>query len=251
MFKSLPVVTELMEAVLFDLGHTLIDYYCDWRGPEQRGVERIYRVVSEMSPAPVDRNEFTADLTERLVRARERKKEDMVEVPLTELLGGCLERYRCLDEVTLHEGLEIFYGVLLEERELVPGAVELLESLKERGLTIGLISDVAFGLPSEFPLRDIRHFGLDQYFDDMVFSTDVGLRKPHPKVFKIALSNLGVSASDAMYIGNSLYHDIKGAKGVGMKAVLKRSVFCVHEDGVEPDHTVSQLREIESLINAA
>ena len=35
-----------------------------------------------------------------------------------------------------------------------------------------------------------------------------------------------------------------------MKAVLKLSVFCVHEDGVEPDHTVSQLKEIESLINA-
>lgn len=249
MFKSLPVVTELMEAVLFDLGHTLIDYYCDWRGPEQRGVERIYRLVSEASPADVDCSDFSAYLTERLVHARTRKREEMVEVPLSELLGNCLDRYGCLDEVTLQEGLEIFYGVLLEERKLVPGAVEVLESIKDRGLAIGLISDVAFGLPSEFPLRDMKHFGLDEYFDDMVFSTDVGLRKPHPKVFKIALSNLGVSASDAMYVGNSMFHDIKGAKGVGMEAVLKRSAFCVHEDGVEPDHIITDLDELTAIVD--
>ena len=240
-----------MKAVLFDLGHTLIDYYCDWHGPEQRGVERIYQLVSEASPSPVDRAEFTSYLTERLAHPRTKKREEMVEVPLSELLGACLDRYCCLDEVTLQEGLEIFYGVLLEDRKLVPGAVEVLESISDRGLAIGLISDVAWGLPSEFPLRDMQHFGLDRYFDDMVFSTDVGLRKPHPKVFKIALSNLGVSAADAMYIGNSPFHDIKGAQGVGMKAVLKRSVYCHPEEGVVPDHTVSQLREIESLINAA
>lgn len=240
-----------MEAVLFDLGHTLIDYYCDWHGPEQRGVERIYRLVCETSPAPVDQNEFTAYLTEQLAHTRVKKREEMVEVPLTELLGDCLDRYGCLDEVTLQEGLEIFYGVLLEDRELVHGAVEVLERIKDRGLMVGLISDVAWGLPSEFPLRDMKHFGLEQYFDDMVFSTDVGLRKPHPKVFKIALSNLGVSASDAIYIGNSPFHDIKGAQGVGMKAVLKRSNNCLLEDDVVPDHVVSELREIESLIDAA
>jgi len=238
-----------MEAVLFDLGHTLIDYYCDWSGPEQRGVERIYRLVSEAAPAPVDQAEFAAYLSERLVWARERKRTEMVEVPLRELLGRCFERYGCLDEVTLQEGMEIFYGVLLEDRKLVPGAVELLEAVKDRGLIVGLVSDVAWGLPSEFPLRDIRHFDMDQYFDDMVFSTDVGLRKPHPKIFKIALSNLGVSASDAMYVGNSPYNDIKGAQGVGMKAVLKRSFYCHPEEGVVPDHTIADLDEVLGMID--
>jgi putative hydrolase of the HAD superfamily len=115
-------------------------------------------------------------------------------------------------------------------------------------MSIGLISDVAWGLPSEYSMRDIQHFGLDQFFDDYVFSTDVGLRKPHPKVFKIALSNLGVTASEAMYIGNSLAHDIKGAKGVGMRAVLKRSKYCPPAE-VEADHVISSLDEVEALID--
>jgi HAD superfamily hydrolase (TIGR01549 family) len=236
-----------MKAVLFDLGHTLIDYYCDWKGPEERGIGRIYDLVRRTSPS-VNRAEFTAYLSERLVNARDQKYHQMVEVPLVELMGQCLERYGALDEDNLQQSLEIFYGVLLEDRKLVNGAVELLASIKERGYSVGLISDVAWGLPSEFPMRDIKFYGLDAYFDDYVFSTDIGLRKPHPKIFKVALSNLGVDASESMYVGNSIYNDIKGAKGVGMKAVLKKSPYCPLEEGVVPDHTVSSLREVINLI---
>lgn len=238
-----------MRAVLFDLGHTLIDYYYDWKVPEQRGVERIYKIVESAAPAPVDKEEFVKHLTGKLLEARELKIREMVEVPLRDLMGACLDRYGCLEEDILQDTLEIFYGVLLEDRKLVPGAPELLERLRDRGLTIGLISDVAWGLPSEFPMRDIKHFGLDQYFDDMVFSTDVGLRKPHPKIFKIALNNIGASASESMYVGNSLQQDIKGAKGVGMKAILKRSGYCPYEEGVVPDHCILDLAELDALVD--
>jgi putative hydrolase of the HAD superfamily len=237
-----------MKAILFDLGHTLIDYYCDWRGPERRMVDRVYDLVINRSPG-LDRPEFTSYLLETLERARERKAVHMVEVPLEELMGQCLERFGVLDEDNIRDSLEIAYGVLLEDRRLVHGAVQLLRRLKERGLAIGLISDVAWGLPSEFPLRDIRHYGLDEFFDDMGFSTDVGLRKPHPRIFKIALSNLDVKASEAMYVGNSLAQDIKGAKGVGMRSVLKRSIYCPRAEGVEPDHTVDDLEEVYDLVD--
>ncbi len=169
-----------MKAVLFDLGHTLIDYYCDWKGPEERGIGRIYDLVRQGSPR-VDRTEFTAYLSEQLVRARNLKYNRMVEVPLVELIGTCLERYGCLDEDNLQQSLEAFYGVLLEDRKLVNGAAELLARLKDRGLSIGLISDVAWGLPSEFPMRDIRYFGLDAYFDDYVFSTDRRAEETSPQ----------------------------------------------------------------------
>jgi putative hydrolase of the HAD superfamily len=239
----------MMKAVLFDLGHTLIDYYCDWKGPEERGIAGIYEIVRESSPR-VDREEFTAYLAARLQHARAMKYGQYIEVPLAELMGECLERYDCLEQDNLDRSLEVFYGMLLEDRCLVHGAIELLSSIKERGLAIGLISDVAWGLPSEFPMRDIKYFGMDAYFDDYVFSTDVGLRKPHPKIFKIALSNLGVDASEAMYVGNSLAQDIRGAKGVGIKAVLKCSSFCPQAEGVVPDHTVKMLCEVKELIES-
>ncbi|MDW5561600.1 MAG: HAD family hydrolase [Methanomassiliicoccus sp.] len=236
-----------MKAVLFDLGHTLIDYYYDWKGPEERGIAGIYDIVHECSPK-TDREEFTTYLRERLQYSRSMKYDQYVETPLAELMGECLERYGCLDEDSLQRSMEVFYNVLLEDRNLVHGAVDLLAEIKERGLSVGLISDVAWGLPSEFPMRDIRHFGMDAYFDDYVFSTDVGLRKPHPKMFKIALSNLGVDASEAMYVGNSIAQDIRGAKGVGIRAVLKSSAYCPQAEGVFPDHTVQTLDEVAGLI---
>jgi putative hydrolase of the HAD superfamily len=125
----------------------------------------------------------------------------------------------------------------------------MLERIKARGLLIGLVSDVAWGLPSRFPLMDMRHFHLDGFFDDMVFSTDVGLRKPNPKIFKIALLNLGVKPGEAVFVGNSLQADIEGALRVGMLAVLKKSKYYQHDDGIVPDARIVDWSEIDSVLN--
>ncbi len=137
------------------------------------------------------------------------------------------------------EGMEAFYAVLLEKRELVPGAKEMLEDIQARGYAIGLISDVAWGLTSDFPMRDMKHYGLDEFFDDFVFSTDVGIRKPNPRIFKLAMFNIGAKAEESIYVGNNLQADIKGALGVGMTAVLKRSDFYEHDDAIVPSAKIS------------
>ncbi len=248
MVKCHSASARAMKAVLFDLGHTLIDYYCNWRGPQDKGIKRMYGLVAKCAPNPPSESEFYAYLNSALEKVRERQLREMVEIPLSQTLGRCLERYSCQDEEVLNESLEIFYNVLVEERKLCSGAPELLSKLKEEGYAIGLISDVAWGLPSKFPQNDMRFYGIHHYFDDLVFSTDVGLRKPHPKIFKIALSNLGSSAQEAVFVGNSLQQDIKGARGVGMKSILKKSFFCPLEDGVQPDAKAESLDEVEDLI---
>jgi len=237
-----------MKAVLFDLGHTLIDYYCDWKGPEMRGISRIHDLVSQALANPPEKEEFVQYLSGALESARERKEKELIEIPLIDLMGQCLQRYGCDSEEVLIESLNIFYGVLLEDRKLVEGAPELLARLKDEGYGIGLVSDVAWGLPSDYPMKDIRFYKMDEYFDDFVFSTDVGIRKPHPRMFKIALSNIDSSAGEAVFIGNNLYCDVKGAQGVGMKAILKKSHFCPQCQEVTPDAVVSTLDEVEKEV---
>jgi len=239
-----------MKAVLFDLGHTLIDYYHEWKGPEAKAVGRVYHVAADTcNPAP-DETEFTAYLSRLLEEARERKITEMIEVPLSETLETCFRRFGCdSGQDLMIDSLNAFYQTLLETRELIQGAVEMLERVRERGLLVGLVSDVAWGLPSEYPLKDMEHFQLDGYFDDMVFSTDVGLRKPNPKIFKIALWNLGVKPEDSAFVGNSLQADIKGALGVGMLAVLKKSKYYQHDDGIIPDAKIADWSEIDSVLD--
>jgi len=50
----------------------------------------------------------------------------------------------------------------------------------------------------------MMHYHIHEFFDDLVFSTDVGLRKPNPKMFKIALSNVGAEADCSYFVGNNL-----------------------------------------------
>ena len=238
-----------MKAAVFDLGHTLIDYYSNWEVPELNAIERSYRLAVE-NGSDAEPEKFQADLKKMLVDGRARKEKELVEIPLYQVLDTIFQRFGC--EVTdemLVEGMDIFYGVLVEDRRLVPGTIEMLDMVREKGYAIGLVSDVAWGLPSEYPQRDMEHFHLIEYFDDMVFSTDVGLRKPHPKMFKIAMSNLGADAHRSVFVGNSLQCDVKGALGVGMTAVLKRSDYYQPDDSIVPDANVDRWSDLIAILD--
>jgi putative hydrolase of the HAD superfamily len=239
-----------MKAVVFDLGHTLIDYYSSWEAPELKAIESCYRLAME-NGSDAEPDKFQSDLKKMLVDGRVRKEKELVEIPLYQVLDTIFQRHGC--EVTdemLVEGMDIFYGVLVEDRRLVKGTVEMMEMVRERGYSIGLVSDVAWGLPSDYPQRDMEFFDLTEYFDDMVFSTDVGLRKPHPKMFKIALSNLGADAGRSIFVGNSLQCDVKGALGVGMTAVLKKSDYYQPDDDIVPDAKVDQWPDLAAILDA-
>jgi putative hydrolase of the HAD superfamily len=237
-----------MKAVLFDLGHTLIDYHNDWRGSERRAVETVSQEVCDRLDNGARADEVSKHLLALLEAGRAIKLSKQIEIPLVQVLEDCFSRFEVKDAKLMDFGLENFYAVLLEGREIVPGTEAMLQTVKRMGYGIGLVSDVAWGLPSYFPLKDMRFYGLDDYFDDMVFSTDVGLRKPNPKIFEIALQNLGSSPVESIFVGNNLQADIKGALDVGMTAVLKRSNFYSHDDSIVPSAKISDWNELLSLL---
>ena len=237
-----------MKAVIFDLGHTLIDYYHDWSGPEQRIVDRLYELARDSGSRSAE-NDFRATVLKVLQDNRERKTRELLEIPLERVLETILGKAGCrVNEGLVQDGLELFYGALKEDRNLIPGTVEMLQRVRDHGYAVGLISDVAWGLPSEYPLRDMRYFKIDRFFDDMLFSSDVGFRKPHPRLFKMAVFNLGAEVDGSMYIGNSLQADVKGAKGVGLKAVLKKSGYFQPDDAIVPDAIVDGWDDLDALL---
>lgn len=238
-----------MKAVIFDLGHTLIDYYSDWRIPENGAVSKFYGIISRNSEDPPEESEFIDTMILELEKARYRRRTEMIEIPLENFLHDRLVQFGVPpnDEVIIG-GLEVFYQALLEHRKLIPGTVEMLQDMKDGGYLIGLISDVAWGLPSYFPMRDITFYGLDQFFDDLVFSSDVGLRKPNPRIFRIALDNLGVTATESAYVGNNLQADIKGALEVGLKAILKKSNYFFPDESIVPHARVDEWSELRGVL---
>lgn len=89
------------------------------------------------------------------------------------------------------------------------------EGLKNRDVQIGLISNW------DTRLADIFHeLGLTPYLDCVVSSASVGLHKPDPRIFEVALARIGCDPADAVHCGDHYFSDILGARSVGMTPVL-------------------------------
>jgi putative hydrolase of the HAD superfamily len=68
-----------------------------------------------------------------------------------------------------------------------------------------------------------------------VFSSEIGVRKPRPEIFHAALQRLGVAAEDALFVGDRLGADVRGARAVGMRTVQAMWFRAEEDDDVEPD----------------
>jgi HAD superfamily hydrolase (TIGR01662 family) len=90
-----------------------------------------------------------------------------------------------------------------------------LRVLAARGVKVGLISNSHRCLAS-FQ----QHFELHGLVAAAVSSSDHGYLKPHPTIFESTLALLGVGAAESVMVGDSVPHDIEGARRVGMRAVL-------------------------------
>lgn len=87
------------------------------------------------------------------------------------------------------------------------------------------------------------------YFAEIVISVELGVAKPDPRFFEIALERLGVTASDAVMVGDSLSRDVAGAVRAGMRAVwIDRGA--ARENGPEPDETISRLSDLRAAFDA-
>ena len=111
----------------------------------------------------------------------------------------------------------------------------LLEALRGLGLKLGLVSN-AFD-PGWLLHRDLEQMGLAERLDFSVFSSEVGMRKPHPAIFERALEALEVEPENALFVGDRLFEDVRGAAELGMTTVQALWYRAdEHPDGAEPDH---------------
>ena len=107
---------------------------------------------------------------------------------------------------------------LIAAMRAAPGAVEVLATLRDRGLRLGLVSNVVYDAEVVYAMLD--RDGLLPHLDVIVCSSAVGVRKPHPAIYHAALDGLGVSAERAVFIGDRVLQDIAGPHRQGMRAIL-------------------------------
>jgi putative hydrolase of the HAD superfamily len=101
--------------------------------------------------------------------------------------------------------------------EMYDDVEPVLTELEARGIKMGVISNSHRSLDA---FRE--HFKLGALITTSVSSAEHGFMKPHPSIFETALSRAGVSAADAIMVGDSLKADIEGAVAAGMRGILLR-----------------------------
>ncbi len=99
---------------------------------------------------------------------------------------------------------------------LFPRSLSTVRYLKGIGVSVGLVSNGQ----AEFQRTKLRSSGLEKELETIVISGEVGIAKPDPKIFRIALEQLGAEPRETLFVGNNPWTDIAGATDAGMDTLL-------------------------------
>jgi len=119
-------------------------------------------------------------------------------------------------------------------QSVLASAQALLEALRARGIKTGLVAN-SWPDPGRVLRRDAEVFGLAELLDVLVYSEEVGRRKPDPEIFLHACRQLEVEAPATMYVGDNLVTDVQGAGDVGMTTVQALWFRADDTPGIEAD----------------
>ncbi len=95
-----------------------------------------------------------------------------------------------------------------------PGVFEMLDAVRSLGLNVGIISNA-----SREEVRAWESCPLQDHVDDVVFSCSVGTMKPDREIYEVACARMDVRPSDAYFVGDGKFDELRGAATTGMKAI--------------------------------
>ena len=120
--------------------------------------------------------------------------------------------------------------------KVLPDTVPVLEKLKAAGYYLAVISNSDGSVESE-----LRRAGLDEYLEFVIDSSVVGVEKPHPEIFQIALERSGIKPGEAVYVGDTYPTDIGGAELAGLRGIL------IDRVGAYPDAICPRITSLSGL----
>jgi putative hydrolase of the HAD superfamily len=209
----------MIQGIIFDLGQTLI--YTPRAMSWARALDRMRAdLLGHLRAAghDLDAGEFLARFAARLREYDEQRQTDWVEQTAAHTLRATLEELgqpAPAPEV-LAGALRAYYAYSESLWRPVLGLHPTLRTLQARGYRLGLISNAA---DAENVRRLMANAGLEGCFDPVIISAAVGIRKPNPAIFRLALEAWGLPPEACLMVGDTLGADILGAQLAGLRHV--------------------------------
>jgi HAD superfamily hydrolase (TIGR01549 family) len=120
----------------------------------------------------------------------------------------------------------------------VEPALEALRRLREQDVRIGLCSNAPY--PPALMYEQLERLDLRRYFDAVLFSSEIGWRKPDPRIFAEVLARMALPVTSVWFVGDDWEADIKGAQQAGMRALLAPGATA-------PEESAERLQRWEDL----
>lgn len=215
-----------INAVIFDLDNTLINRKLAFKQFSNRLIEN-YIIYLDSS----EKNEIAQYIIEADNDGYRSKKE---------LYQELLNNLKWKKETTLQELLEYWFSEFFKCTVLMDGAMEVIQFLRSQGLKLGLITNGSVHSQNS----KIDYAGIRGFFDTIVVSDEVQVKKPDKRIFEITLERLGVKPETSFYIGDHPLNDIKGAREAGLRTVWLEGFREWDVVGSQPHYTIRELREM-------
>lgn len=230
----------MIKAAIFDLDDTLYGY----KALDREAGDRVKMLVCKNLKVSEERYE------EAFKRGRKVTKDSLGNTGASHnrmlYFQKTLEYLDCKPLSLSLQMYETYWGTFLTQMRLRPGVRELLDGLHDKGIKIGICTD----LTAHIQHRKLEALGLVDDVDCLVTSEEAGQEKPAPEIFALCLEKLGLRPAEVCFIGDDYKKDVMGAVAAGMHAVW----FCPEEktesmNSGQDYHIVKDYRQLEELLN--
>jgi HAD superfamily hydrolase (TIGR01509 family) len=241
-----------VRAVVFDVGNTL---WFEATSPDRAAIERqqaerVRPLLSEWGVEPdVPLEQVLAEVWDAYAVADEveRERGSQREPSLPFIIRGALASHAV--EIDGEQAEAWWRAAWISGPEfgiqLYPDTLDVLRELRDSGVTIGVSSTRPCTADMFSP--GLGEMGLAPYVDAVVCSGDTGYRKPHRSTFDLVLEQLGVTAADAVMVGDLADADVAGGKAIGMTTVWKLNGRYDVRPCPDADYVIHDLAELLSL----
>lgn len=235
------IVVRKPNAILFDTDNTLYDYEPANTAAEravESKVQNLLGVGSEVFRATYQQSK--RDIKNQLGHTASSHSRLLYFQRMLELLGFKAQLLTALDLE------QTFWRTFLANAPLFPGVMELLDDLRSHNISIAIVTD----LTSHIQLRKLTYFHLEETFDAVVTSEEVGADKPDSRNFELALRKLGLSTDHSLWmVGDNPATDVAGGRSIGALTFQKihRGVKVGRGDNT-PDFIFDDFNSLRNLI---
>jgi putative hydrolase of the HAD superfamily len=242
-------MAQRITGILYDLGDTLINFgRVDTRALFEAGGRLAYDYLRELDqPLPPFARFHGHQLRSirlhylmSILTGREFNSLDLM-AKLSRRMRQSLTREQ-LEELAWR-----WYEPLAAQSEVEPEAAELLAEFSEAGIAQGIVSNTF--VPGEVLDRHLHQAGLLRWLPVRVYSCDEKIRKPRRRIFDRALDRVGTTASETLFVGDSIKADIRGANRAGLISVLKGTGNGTDRPIDQPVHRIDRLVELRRIVS--